>query len=205
MLWRRALGVIVAMSGVGCTDGAGAPIRERSLLPVADADVEIDDDGGFDEREHFDAAYCAGTVAWPDSYDADERALLSAINEVRRRGLRCEDRELDRLEPLDESPALRCSARLHSLDMVERDFIGRTNPDGESPRDRMRRAGFNADESDESIVVGEPNATAVLEALLQEWDDCNNVGSRELTHVGIGRYQDHWTLDFARAGRGDEP
>jgi uncharacterized protein YkwD len=81
--------------------------------------------------------------------------------------------------------------------MVLRDFVGSTNRDGEGPRDRMRAAGYRVDEADESIVIGERETQSALEQLLDDRDDCFNVATRQHRDVGIGRYEDRWTLDFA--------
>lgn len=231
-VWVLAgLGGLAGISA-GCTDGTATPLRAPVEAPPRDAGAEDaappedaaledaaledaaledagsedagaeDDDAGSDERGG-PAEHCAATLDWPESYAEDERALLDAIALLRSEGFRCGDRQLTGRAPLTLSPALQCSARLHSKDMVERDFTGRTNPDGDGPRTRMRRAGFAVDESDEAIVAGERSAMSALADLLADWDDCNTVGTRGLTHVGIGRYEDRWTLDFAREARGE--
>lgn len=181
---------LCALACVACSDGVGVPIRLGAL----------EQDGAVD-RDELDQAHCATTLAWPDEYAQDEAALLEAINQRREEPLRCGDDQdgvVDELRPLQLSEALRCSARLHSLDMVERDFIGRTNPDGERPGDRMRAAGFAAEDWDESLAIEELGPQGVLDSLLEDGDDCRNVATRRHTHIGIGRYEDLWTLDFAR-------
>jgi hypothetical protein len=202
MPYGRRLAFAVVLAGAGCTDGVGTPIRLP--LPVSDAATRAD--GGDDrEDERFDVEHCADTLEWPDAFEAGERALLDAVNALRREGFRCgEERELDDLEALELSPSLRCSARLHSRDMALRDFVGRTNLDGDEPGDRMRRAGYDAGDTNEIIVVREPDALSALEDMLGEWDECNELGSRRMVHVGIGRYEDLWTLDFARPDEGDD-
>jgi uncharacterized protein YkwD len=198
----RAL-VIAMMLGAGCTDGVGTPIR----LPLPVGDAAAPEPGG-DAHERFDAQHCEETLEWPDGFEADERALLDAINQLRREGFRCgAERELDPMDALALSLSLRCSARLHSLDMVERDFTQRTNLEGEEPSERMRRAGYDVGDSNEIIVAGEAgehDAMSALEDMLSEWDECNDLGSRRMTHVGIGRYEDRWTLDFAQPDDDDD-
>jgi uncharacterized protein YkwD len=192
----RWLAAVLACALLACSDGIGTPLRRQA------ADQSEDDDSGLDETvDEGDGTHmeqCGPTEGWPASYAADEAALREAINALREDGVRCGDDELDALRPLRASAALQCSARLHSRDMIERDFTGRTNPDGDRPHNRMRAAGFDVEDSDESIVVGERDAAQALSDLLDDGDDCRNVGTRELTHIGIGRYEDRWTLDFAR-------
>jgi len=200
---RSLLAVVLLATIVGCTDGIGTPLRQRALQ--TDGDTAADEDGGRDQHEELDLEHCADSFDWPESFAAGEDELLEAINAARREGFRCgdgdddgdSDREVDEREPLQLSPALRCSARLHSKDMVERDFMGRINPDGDGPRDRMRRAGFYVDDWDEAIESGERSASTALPAFLDTYDDCMSLRSRRLTHIGVGHYEDRWTLDLA--------
>lgn len=184
-----------------CSDGIGTPIQRQAPEQALDRDAASDRDGASDEDDddgdELDEEHCRDTFGWRADYAAGEEALLDAINSVRERSIRCGDREVDDLPPLRLSPALRCAARLHSRDMVLRDFIGSTNADGEGPRDRMRAAGYRVYEADESLVIGERDVASALEQLLDDRDDCFNVATRQHHDVGIGRYEDRWTLDFA--------
>lgn len=193
---------------VGCSDVVVAPIRLAAASSMTDGggrradggpSRDRDRDGGRDERDSgLDVAHCAEALSWPEPFADAERELLARIDELRRGRVGCGDRDFEDLPPLRLSPELQCSARLHSLDMARRDFQGRTNPDGEDASDRMRAAGFEVRESSESIVVGETDPAVVLQRLLDDWDDCMNVATRELDEVGIGRHEDLWTLDFGR-------
>jgi len=205
-MWRSLLAAVLLAMIVGCTDGIGTPIRQRALQQTPDDDTTADEDGGRDQHEELDLEHCADSFDWPESYAAGEDELLEAINAARREGFRCGDGDGDgdgdrgvdeHAPPLRPSPALRCSARLHSRDMVERDFIGRSNPDGDGPGDRMRRAGFYVDDWDEAIESGARSASTALLALLDDYDDCMSLRSRELTHIGVGNYEDRWTVDLA--------
>ena len=200
---RSLLAVVLLATIVGCTDGIGTPLRQRALQQTPDEDAAADEDGGRDQHEELDLEHCADSFDWPEGYAAGEADLIEAINIARREGFRCGDgdddgdREVDEREPLQPSPALRCSARLHSLDMVQRDFTGRSNPDGDGPRVRMRRAGFYVDDWDEAIESGARSASTAILALLDDYDDCMSLRSRELTHIGVGNYEDRWTVDLA--------
>ena len=194
---RSTILATLIVTCASCSDGVGVPIR----LGALDQDDAATEDGGFDERDRneLDEQHCEATFEWPQSYAADEAALLDAINALRERTIRCGQRdEIGELAPLRLSEALRCSARLHSLDMVQRDFIGRTNPDGQRPGERMRAAGFDVEDWDESLAIGEREPERALRQLLEDdGDDCMNVATRRHTHIGIGRFEDRWTLDFA--------
>jgi len=47
------------------------------------------------------------------------------------------------LSPLAWSPDLQAVATLHSLDMAARHYLGHINPEGETPTDRGKRAGYS--------------------------------------------------------------
>jgi hypothetical protein len=202
------------VAAAGCSDAVVEPIRHAAASSMAeDAGREPERDGGRDgdggswrdrdassdeQDAGLDAAHCAEASSWLEAFADAERELLESIQELREGRVECGDRDFSDLRPLRLSPALQCSARLHSLDMARRDFVGRTNPDGEDASDRMRAAGFEVEESSESIVVAETEPGAVLEQLLDDWDDCMNVATDELDEVGIGRHEGLWTLDFGR-------
>jgi uncharacterized protein YkwD len=199
---RASIELLCAVSMLtACSDGVGMPIQRQAPEQELDRDAASDRDGESaedeDDGDELDEEHCRDTFAWPASYAASEEALLEAINTVRERSIRCGDREVDGLPPLRLSSALRCAARLHSRDMVLRDFIGSTDRDGEGPRDRMRAAGYRVEEADESLVIGEREAQGALLQLLEDRDDCFNVATWRHADVGIGRYEDRWTLDFA--------
>jgi hypothetical protein len=210
--WLLACGCW-GLAAAGCSDAVVEPIRRAAASamaedagPQAERDGGRDGDGGSwrerdagsdDQAAGLDAAHCAEALSWPEPFADAERALFVSINELRAERVECgDDRDFSDLRPLRLSAALQCSARLHSLDMARRDFEGRTNPDGEDAADRMRAAGFDTEDSSESIVVGETEPGAVLDQLLDDWDDCMNVATDELDEVG--RHEGLWTLDFGR-------
>jgi len=53
------------------------------------------------------------------------------------------ERRARSLKPLDWDQDLSKNARAHSQDMANRGFFNHVNPEGETPRDRLRRAGYS--------------------------------------------------------------
>jgi uncharacterized protein YkwD len=97
------------------------------------------------------------------SWTAEEVYLLELVNRARANPMAEQDRlnqmdgptidltagltqaEIARLvpsEPLALSEALTLAARMHSLDMAQRDFFDHVNPDGDDPTDRAQHAGY---------------------------------------------------------------
>jgi uncharacterized protein YkwD len=95
-------------------------------------------------------------------------------------------------------PELRCSARLHSLDMVTRGYTNTTNQQGLRPDDRVAATGFPF------TVVGEvigdqqrgSDVQQVVDDLLSGWEGCMIIANPAFTAVGVGRFGGRWTLDF---------
>jgi hypothetical protein len=112
-----------------------------------------------------------------------ERVVFALTNQERARY---------RLPPLRDDEALDSIARGHSEDMLRRGFFSHTNPDRESPGDRMARLHrILIGEGGENIWSGSGyNANAVAEQIVADW--MNSAGHRanilnaEYTHLGVG-------------------
>jgi uncharacterized protein YkwD len=58
----------------------------------------------------------------------------------------------DPVQPLSSNAQLLQATRAHSADMLARNFFAHDNPDGESPFDRMRKAGYSFQTAGENIA-----------------------------------------------------
>ena len=100
-------------------------------------------------------------------------------------------------------PALRWNgdvaavALAHSQDMVDRDFFAHTNPDGDTPADRLRAAGIDYRRMAENIAMGFQSGTSVLEAWLGSQGHRTNIENCQLEEHGVGLVGGHWTHLFA--------
>ncbi len=110
---------------------------------------------------------------------AMEDSTLSLINVERRK---------EGVAPLAMRDDLRNVARAHSQDMAKRDFHSHTNPDGESPWDRIRNAGIAHSSSAENIAWN--NHPKPANVAVNDWMKSpghrNNILSAEYTHTGMG-------------------
>jgi len=150
-----------------------------------------------------DSVYCASVADWPVESSESERSLFTLLNAVREYGDWCtaDSTNVPAL-PVTMKPELRCAARLHARDMSDRDFFDRVNPDMVGPEDRMRRAGYSFRVAGESIAQGTSFGEtdpfpAFLESLIEGGAECENLVDPRFDAVGIGRYGDYLTLDFA--------
>lgn len=88
-------------------------------------------------------------------------------------------------------------AETHSQDMVDRNFFGHTNPDGEDPFDRLREAGISwSGGAGENIAYGTASAETVLQLWLDSPGHRANIENCAYTHHGVGLVGTHWTHVF---------
>jgi uncharacterized protein YkwD len=80
--------------------------------------------------------------------------------------------------------------------MVRRDFFSHTNPDGQSPFDRLRAAGVTYLAAAENIAYGYTTAAGVLEAWLNSEGHRRNLENCRYTHHGVGLRNGKWVHEF---------
>jgi len=104
-------------------------------------------------------------------------------------------------------PALTVDSRLtraaqaHSEDMRDRGYFEHDNPDGQSPFDRMKAAGYSFRLAAENIAAGQPTPAAVVDAWMNSAGHRRNILNCGLTQIGVGvasggSYRIYWTQDF---------
>lgn len=143
--------------------------------------------------EVADLAACAPAATWPEEWSAAERAVLAEINALRAEGGACGTLQFAPAPPLRMHPTLRCAARLHTADMIARQFVSAIDPDGVGTGARLAALGYAAATFGEVVnaiteTVADP-ADDARDAVIA-WRDnpasCWQLRARELTDVGIG-------------------
>lgn len=162
---------------------------------------------GEDEspQDYQPQGYCDDVKSWRSSWVAFEEEVLTLVNNVRVVGYNCDTEGNFGAAPAVElDSVLRCSARKHSRDMARREFFAHENLDGESPTDRMVKAGFtNWQATGENIAGGQEDPDTVMAAWLESDGHCRNIMDPDFTRLGIGYYFDastdykqFWTQNF---------
>ena len=100
------------------------------------------------------------------------------------------------LEPLLWYPGVAAVATAHSQDMIDRGFFSHTNPDGESPWDRLQAAGISYSAAGENIAYGYGTGSSVLSAWLGSPGHKANIEHAAFTHHGVGKAGTYWTHVF---------
>lgn len=145
------------------------------------------------------------TDAWPASYAAMEDAVIVEVNRRRAAGATCGGKSYGPASPLTSNPRLRTSARRHSKDMTTRGFFDHQNPDGQSPSDRMRAAGYlGAGYSGENIAAGRDTASGTVQQWMDSPGHCSNIMNPAFQLIGVGyayganaKFKHYWTQNFA--------
>ncbi|NMA30235.1 MAG: hypothetical protein GX941_00220 [Candidatus Methanofastidiosa archaeon] len=110
------------------------------------------------------------------SDSSDENYMLSLINN---------ERLGHGLKPLAINPSLASAARSHSQDMIDRGFFSHVNPDGLTPSDRARNAGYSFTALAENIC-GNPSIDAGHSSLMNSPTHRANILNPSYSEIGIG-------------------
>ncbi len=148
--------------------------------------------------------YCQDVRNWESWFVDRELEILDLVNEVRAQGATCGSETFGSAGPLMMHTALRCSARVHSKDMNDRNFFSHTNPDGEGPGAPMEKAGFDGS-GGENIAGGRDSSEATMDDWMNSPGHCSNIMKPEYTVIGVGvhpgqdgPYRVLWTQNFGR-------
>jgi len=107
---------------------------------------------------------------------ASENAMLSKVNTERReRGLK----------ELKSNPKLQELARAYAKDMFARGYFSHYNPEGQSPFDRMEKAGIVYESAGENLAYA-PNVDVAHTGLMNSPGHRANILSPDFGSVGIG-------------------
>jgi len=188
---------------------ACGPCGLDSLICVTDDATACDGrtygNGCYPPEDVPDEPYFDSVAMWDPAWVAFEEEVLVLVNQHRAAGADCgSEGSFGSALPLDFDPRLRGAARLHSLDMYERQFFAHTNPDGVDPFERMTAAGYNWNAAGENIAGGYVSPADVVDGWMNSDGHCSNIMSPSFTEIGIGYhpgggdYRRMWTQVFGR-------
>lgn len=95
------------------------------------------------------------------------------------------ERKKANLKQFTMNNTLQKVARAHSKDMEKRDFFSHTNPDGESPFDRMKKAGLTYMKAAENIAYNS-SVKEIHRSLMNSPGHRKNIMNPQLGSIGIG-------------------
>jgi uncharacterized protein YkwD len=107
---------------------------------------------------------------------ADEQLAFQLLNA---------DRAKNGLSPLKLNSQLTTLGENYAQDMINRNFFSHTNPEGQTPFDRMKNAGISYTYAGENIAINN-NVTAAETAFMNSSEHKANILNTNYTEVGIG-------------------
>ncbi len=148
-----------------------------------------DDDAGGEFNAH-----CEAQADWDPAWAQFEADVVVLVNENRAKGATCGSETFGPAGNVVAEAQLRCAARLHSMDMAVRGFFDHTNPDGESPWDRVDKTDYTGFASGENIAAGYPDPEAVMQGWMDSPGHCSNIMNPDNNELGVGYYEgNYWT------------
>ena len=113
------------------------------------------------------------------------------------------ERAKNGLNPLEWNDSLAELGEAHCEDMVNRNFFAHNNPDGETPFDRMKKAGISYRAAGENIAAGQYSPEAAVKAWMESPGHRQNILNSEFQYLGVGvvkggAYGIYWAQEFAR-------
>jgi uncharacterized protein YkwD len=115
-------------------------------------------------------------------------AALAVANEIRRK---------HGLPELVQDPSIQAAAQAHAEDMARRHYFEHNNPEGESPFDRMRKAGAKFGWAAENIAQGPQDPEQAFRLWLGSPGHRKNLLNKKYRRHGIGYADGYWVHDFA--------
>lgn len=181
----------------GGEDSDSEDQEDRGGGEDSDSEDQKDLGGEEDEEKTFD---CPGAEDWPEELAVMEQEVLDLVNQHRAEGADCgTSGGYSPTEPLVMDGALQCAARLHSLDMAERNYMAHTNPDGVGPYERIRAAGYTGGyPQGENILQGRRSAEHAVGVWMASDGHCGNIMNPAFNEIGVGAHGQYWTQTFGR-------
>lgn len=138
-----------------------------------------------------------------DDTRAVSQALLAQVNAARAKPRLCGRQRFAAARPLAWSASLGAAAQGHSKAMAYGNYFAHRDPDGDTPADRARAAGFRGRQIGENIAAGQGSPSKAMAGWLASPGHCANLMSPLFTQVGAAYATDsrsdegvYWTMLF---------
>jgi uncharacterized protein YkwD len=156
------------------------------------------------------SAALAEARAGTGSNGAVLQRVIVLVNDARARGQKCGRRHFPPVAPLGISEPLGRAAQHHADDMARRGYFDHRAPDGSTPGDRVRRAGYQPRLTGENIAFGAESAEEVVRGWLESTGHCENIMDARFAQIGIGlaegsrRGHLYWVQNFGSPDPGKQ-
>jgi uncharacterized protein YkwD len=165
----------MGMAGTGSMGMAGS----GAMPPVVTGDAGVPA-----------GAHCMSVAAWDPAWTMFEDEVLKLTNDARGKAATCgQYGDFEPAPPLTMNAMLRCSSRLHSKDMGEKNYFAHDNLDGQDPFKRMAAAGYMGFTMGENIAKGQQSPKEVVDGWMNSPGHCSNIMNADYTEIGVGYFQ----------------
>ena len=146
------------------------------------------------------ATYCDQGVCTDDGVLGEVIALTNDRRAVARD---CGGDYMPAVSPLSKNDQLTVAAQKHAEDMAARNYFAHDTPDGITPTQRMRAAGFMGGATGENIAIGQRTPEQVVQAWIDSPGHCRGIMNPNFNVIGIGYYPEgpqrpYWVQNFGR-------
>lgn len=132
-----------------------------------------------------------------------DKSLLAQVNAARATPRMCGYRRFPAARPLSWSNSLGIAAQGHSRAMARDNYFAHQDPDGDTPADRARSAGFRGRQIGENIAAGQGSPNQAMQSWLASPGHCANLMNPMFTQVGAAYATNtrsdlgiYWTMMF---------
>jgi uncharacterized protein YkwD len=187
--------------GAGCKMGACFCLTGGTWCGPGECLATLNDANNCGEcgKSCGDGEYCVngGCVA-----DQELAEVVRLTNEARKLSRMCGTTSHSPVGQLTVNMLLNTAAQGHAEDMAKRNYFEHDTPDGVTPTQRMRAAGYTGGTTGENIAYGQRDAADVVQAWIDSPGHCRNIMSGGYSEIGIGVYRDpasgriYWVQNF---------
>ena len=123
--------------------------------------------------------------------------MLTLINQQRQKGCNCGSNYFKPVPPVKWNKTIEKVAKAHSDDMRRRNTMTHYGKNGETPGNRLSKAGYKWSTWAENVAMGQQNEEEVMKSWLSSPGHCANIMNPNVTEVGAAHSGDYWTQLFA--------
>ncbi len=134
---------------------------------------------------------------------AEEREILTLVNEVRAEGATCGGTAYPAVEALTWNERLARAARKHSGDMEAAGELAHVTPEGAvhyppgtTLAGRVEREGYTYATLGENVAFGATSPAEAVDLWLASPGHCRNLVRADFRELGVGRAGAYWTQNF---------
>lgn len=159
------------------------PKVERTTVPHAE-EVSNGDESNNEDIFYFNRA--------------EEERMLLQINNLRKKGCRCDGKYYAPVQKLKWNRLLYISAYKHAKSMHDNGYFSHYSPDGKDIGDRLDLIGYRWQYAGENLAEGQKSFDEAMHDWIASPTHCIMLMNPNMEEVGVARYGDYWVQHFGK-------